>query len=414
MLDQNDTLGDTPIIVGEKGQPTSKHVITVKVGQDQSAPYMISKRFNLHNDFWVEAQPTLRSVNPDVAVPQGQVDLEAKTFTVHGMSYGFTHILLTAGDQTIVYYVTVIPDTPEAKVAPMVSSGKSHVLALRDDATVWAWGSNVYGQLGQNKDPEAPYSALPVQVTFPGLGERDYITMVSAGEHHSAAPTHDGHLYTWGSNTDEDGALIGQLGLKLSLNLGEGSKEPVFVTTPTKVKLSNTASGADARIAKVVTGILHTAVLTESGRVYTWGDNQYGQLGIGVSTNSIKHSSEPKLVNGMSKVIDIAEGARGDSIHVVRYDGTLWGWGKNNNAQIHSTSIQDFYNAPVISKLDFSHLTNADGTTGLPKGVQIIKIYDGKDHTLAMLNNGPLIAWGNNSLSQLGTGVPGTAATEGG
>ena len=91
-LEQNDTLGDTPIIVGEKGQPTSKHVITVRVNGTADAEYMLSQRFNLFKDFIRKGDPTLRSVNSDIAEPV------APTIQIHPennyKAVSYTHLTL--------------------------------------------------------------------------------------------------------------------------------------------------------------------------------------------------------------------------------------------------------------------------------------------------------------------------------
>ncbi|MCM1441807.1 MAG: hypothetical protein NC131_21740, partial [Roseburia sp.] len=175
-LTQNDTLGDTPVIVGEKGQPSSKHQVLVHVGEDVVVDFMLSKRFNLFTEFWRNYPIQFQNVNVNVAYNNkndliagkeyntGDGDkyvakadavtfdklVEENRFVVHGASYGMTHIVLRAGDQTVVYYVNVIPvdtETSVNRVAPMMAAGQEFTLALKSDGTVWAWGSNVFGQL---------------------------------------------------------------------------------------------------------------------------------------------------------------------------------------------------------------------------------------------------------------------------
>ncbi|MDE6107364.1 MAG: hypothetical protein K2F83_01650, partial [Oscillospiraceae bacterium] len=384
VLWQNDTLGDTPIIVGEKGQPSSKHQVLVHVGEDVVVDFILSKRFNLFTEFWRNYPITFSNVNTDIAfnnksivLEEGSVwntgdgdiyvaekdmkfaDLvEENKFVVHGSSYGLTHIVLRAGDQTVVYYVNVIPaDTNDSKniVAPMMAAGYRFTLALRSDGTVWAWGANEYGQLGHTIDPDEPYSLLPTQVNFPGLDEEngEHIVSIAAGDRHALALTNKGRLYAWGDNSTR------QLGLRLTWGFTGDQTEPDRLSVPTLVTLSATATGADAKVVKMVAGTNHSAALTESGRVYTWGANDQGQLGINAPLTT--RTGTPQLVSGMSKVIDLSDGATADTVRVVRYDGVMWGWGRNNNGQINTISGLPNYTEPVIVRLETEGLERVVG-----------------------------------------------------
>ena len=278
----------------------------------------------------------------------------------------------------------------------MIASGQRFTLALRSDGTVWAWGDNSFGQLGHTIDPDEPYSLLPVQVSFPGLTEEEYIVSVAAGENHAMALTNTGKLFTWGSNDRR------QLGLRLTWGFEGDQVEPDRLSQPTQVTLNATATGAEAKVIKMVAGTAHSAALTESGRVYTWGDNSQGQLGI-KAAQSVR-TGTPQLVSGMSKIIDISEGATADTVRVVRYDGTMWAWGKNSDGQLNSFSGNDYYNEPVIVRLDDSGLVrtveDANGDPveeiGIPAGEKIVRVVDGQHHSVALLTNGALIMWGSN------------------
>ena len=192
-----------------------------------------------------------------------------------------------------------------------------YALALRENGTVWAWGNNEYGQLG---DGSVSCAYEPINVT--ALNGKDIVS-VHAGEYHSIALTRDGEVYTWGHND------YGQLGL------GNAS---IVVSTPQKVE-------SLPEIVSISAGKQHTMVLGADGYVYSFGDNSLGQLGA-PSKDTSKRSSTPVVAQGLNKVISISIGAGGSATKAVRYDGTLWGWGENSNHQINNTNNR-YYSYPV-------------------------------------------------------------------
>jgi len=134
-----------------------------------------------------------------------------------------------------------------------ISAGNNHSLALKSDGTVWSWGGNIFGQLGdgtnQNRD-------RPVQVS--GLTG---ILAVSAGENHSYALDSDGSIWAWGSNSDG--------------RLGDGTTDER--DTPVRVKDLHDVIAISA-------GSYHGHALTEDRELWSWGSNTFGQLGDGTTT----------------------------------------------------------------------------------------------------------------------------------
>jgi alpha-tubulin suppressor-like RCC1 family protein len=143
-----------------------------------------------------------------------------------------------------------------------IAAGNNHSLALMEDGTLYAWGSNDYGQLGiGNKDDHT----VPYQVHGPG--NVDYlsgITAVAAGEHHSMALRNDGTVWAWGGNGH------GQLGIGNEDN----HTVPYPVHGPGNV-------GYLSGVTDVEAGKFFSLALGNGGTVWAWGENYNGQLGIG-------------------------------------------------------------------------------------------------------------------------------------
>mgnify|MGYP001199976160 FL=1 len=137
----------------------------------------------------------------------------------------------------------------------VVSAGSGHSLALRGDGTVWAWGDDAFGQLGN----DAPLLDQPTPVPVNGLTGTfglPGVIAVSAGRNHSLAATNNGKVWAWGQD------VSGQLGNDTPLQ-----NQP----TPVQVELSG--------VIAVSAGGLHSLALRGDGTVWAWGNDQSGQLG---------------------------------------------------------------------------------------------------------------------------------------
>ena len=149
-----------------------------------------------------------------------------------------------------------------------IAAGSYHNLALAKDGTVWAWGYNRYGQLGNGKTSN---SSLPVKVKIGG-GSVDLTGVVSiaAGYYNSFAVRKDGTVWAWGYNN------YGQLGLGNDAN----------GTTAQQVVGGASGSQYLTDIVEVKAATWHTLALKANGTVYAWGYNGYGQLGSAGSNSS--------------------------------------------------------------------------------------------------------------------------------
>ncbi|MEE1061349.1 MAG: hypothetical protein UH080_05935 [Ruminococcus sp.] len=179
-----------------------------------------------------------------------------------------------------------------------VELGKYYSAAITQNNDLYLWGYCEKGGLG---DGTSQMSAAPIKI----LSD---VKSVSIGNSHSAAIMQNGDLYMWGFNSR------GQIGN------GEVSDEYNSVPKPIKVM-----SG----VVKVSVGGLHTAAITEKQELYLWGDNTYGQLGIG---SSFSYKEEPVKV--MEKIKDVSLGDyTSGAIEKTRY-GTLYLWGDNRHDMI--------------------------------------------------------------------------------
>jgi alpha-tubulin suppressor-like RCC1 family protein len=144
-----------------------------------------------------------------------------------------------------------------------IAAGYEHMLALKSNGTVWAWGDNSSGQQGiGSTETDAP-QFYPEQVI--GLSD---VVAIAAGESHSLAVESDGSVWIWG-DARGDGTFVGPF--------GDGGD---FALVPEQV------SGISDAVA-AATGWGHVLILNSDGTVWAWGSNEYGQLGDGTTTDQI-------------------------------------------------------------------------------------------------------------------------------
>ena len=195
-----------------------------------------------------------------------------------------------------------------------VVAGYRHVLALRSDGTLWAWGFNLNGQLG---DSTRRSRSLPQRVHFPSAAAGS--TWVSLGaQHHSAAVGSDGRLWVWGDNS--------------GWQLGDGTSLDRLLP-----QLVGPPAGATAGTTwtQVSLGTGHTLALRSDATLWSWGSNFRGMLGDG--TTSARLHPGPVASPGTSVKVGthwlrIATGYQHS--WALRSDSTLWGWGYNLSGQL--------------------------------------------------------------------------------
>jgi hypothetical protein len=253
---------------------------------------------------------------------QGATDIIPSPIT-HGQTFSDANLqiistaepVLTAGVEYRVtittqggfkqYSVNFIPPNGTTG-SPTATPGNSltasaHSLVL-NNGSVWAWGTNQNGQLGDGGTTD---SSTPLAVS----GLHNIIAIASGGAH-SLAVTADGKVWSWGANDS------GQLGT------GTNADSALPMEIPGLSGISAVAAGEN-----------HSLALSSDGKVWAWGGNSSGQLGDGTTVNR----NTPVQVESLDDIVAIAAG-KVHSMALAR-DGTVWSWGGNYNGQLGDGTV---------------------------------------------------------------------------
>ena len=230
-------------------------------------------------------------------------------------------------------------------------AGSNYSAALKNDGTVWVWGYNGSGQLGDGTNQHSP---TPHKVE--GISN---VKAIATGSGHIMALKHDGTVWGWGANHS------GQI----------GNGEYQNCKSPAQV-------AGLVEITAIAAGSFNTLALKKDGSLWSWGFNGKGQLGNGGN----ERSSTPILVAGLDDVHAIAAG----DWHVVavKHNGTVWAWGSNHTSQLGGTKV--------------SYSLSPMQVQGL---VAIADITASVGHTIAIAENDAVWAWGDAGTGQWGNGI---------
>lgn len=207
----------------------------------------------------------------------------------------------------------------------VITCGESTAAAIKTDGSLWTWGINNSGQLGNggvsNAEGEWDFACQTVP-----LKVMDDVVSVSCGGRISAAIKKDGSLWMWGIS--EDG-LFGD-GADGAISNGEYNGYPIQ-TVPAKIM--------DGNVAAVSCGYDHTAIIKTDGSLWVWGDDRYGELGLGWNTNAEKIISADMKWPIQTVPVKLMDGVAavncGDYYTaIVKRDGSLWMWGSNNHNEM--------------------------------------------------------------------------------
>jgi alpha-tubulin suppressor-like RCC1 family protein len=279
-----------------------------------------------------------------------------------------------------------------------IASGYDHTLALTSAGTVYAFGNNNYGQMGDgNKDGG---SETPVQVLNYSGGTGTYlsgITAIAAGVSFSLALTSSGNVYAWGNNGN------GELGNASNAE----SNIPVEVQNSTDTGPLTGITAIAAGGYNVAAGAFALA-LTSSGMVYAWGYDGYGELGNRTTGNGAvsDDSNIPVLVSMPGGVTVTAISAGLWHNLALTSSGNVYAWGANTGGDLGNDTTTD---SPIPLEVE------GVGGSGYLSGITAISA--GDSISLALMSGGNVYAWGYNQYGLLGydstTGSPTPVEVEG-
>ncbi len=280
-----------------------------------------------------------------------------------GISYTFTVVATNdVGDSEPSAPSNAVTRAERVKaMTSPVAAGRQHSLVVMTDRTVFAWGTNTSGQLGDGTTTNNIDGARVAELTD--------VMAVVAGEDHSLAVLDDGSVWGWGDMGDNDN---GQLGT----GTGADNSTPALV-------------GGLPAISAIAAGDDFSLALAADGSVWAWGDNSSGQLGDATGVDA----STPRLLSGMSNMTRLAAG----SLHALaeRADGTVWAWGANTHGQLGNGTSGPAGSTPVqVSGLSYPTALAA-----------------GQDHSVAVASDGATWGWGSNAEYQLGNNSNVSSAT---
>lgn len=339
-----------------------------------------------------------------------------------------------------------------------IAAGINHTLAIKTDGTLWAWGLNDKGQLG---DGTTVNKNVPTQIG----SDSDWAT-IDAEEYNSMALKTNGTLWVWGNNyfgqvgnglfgnnvtsvspnqvgTDNDwikismggqrayaiksdGTLWGW-GYNAQGHLGIGNTNPHYI--PFQI-------GTDTDWMEINAGLNQTLAIKTNHTLWGWGLNKSGSLAIGNPEPAPVITTPTQTGNLTSDWAKVNVGGCCSS-KMIKIDGSIWAMGSGNSGNLGTGSLTDVNTPNLIgSDNDWKEIVTsyhsgalkADGTlwtwgsnfygqlgnnsntlSNIPIEVANGVIWDmlvvGKDHTIGITNDGSLYTWGNNSYGQLGDGT---------
>ena len=252
-----------------------------------------------------------------------------------------------------------------------IVAGTNHTMVLKADGTVWSWGSNSSGQLGDGTTTNRSY---PVQIKTSESTYLSNIIAIGAGLVYTAVLKSDGTVWSWGLNS------YGQLGDGTTTN----RLYPVQAKTSESVYLTG--------ITSIETGLNHTVALKSGGAVWATGYNGDGRVGDGTNVSKSYFVqvkiSESAFLTGVTMIE-----AGGRQTFAMKGDGSVWAWGSNVFGQLGDGTTVSKVFAVQVKTSESTYLANVKTIAG------------GESHMAVLKTDGSVWVLGYNISGQIGDGT---------
>ena len=239
-----------------------------------------------------------------------------------------------------------------------IQSGENHTTLLTQSGAIYVAGSNDKGQLGHDRSQSRfePVSALKTYK----------IQSVAVGEAHTLARDEWGKVFAWGD--DEKG--------QCGLNTGE-----TFLPSPRMIRGLGTVN-----VVQVAAGAKHSLVLTDSGKLFAFGDNSFGQLGI---PDAGERVLTPQPIQSLSTLPIQFIACGGHHTGIITLSGAVYMWGRNSHGQLGLGHQNNSLYPCEVKQL---------------KHVRVRRLALGNEHSVALTDEGRIMSWGCGNYGQHGHG----------
>lgn len=283
-------------------------------------------------------------------------------------------------------------DLGAGRTATALALGGYHSCAILNDASLKCWGYGAYGAIGSGNKASLGDGAGEMGDMLPvvALGTGRTATRIAAGGHHTCAVLDNGSLKCWGYNVD------GELGLGDAMNRGDGANEMGDLLPAVNLGTGRTAT-------RVLTTQNNTCAVLDDNSVKCWGAPTSGLLGIGPSGRRGDEPGEmgdnlPSFSLGIGRsVVSLGSGLGNHFACGVLDNATLKCWGSNSHGQLGIDRSSNVGDEPGDMGTGLKFVS-------LGAGVVPVSVGNGEHHSCALLSNGTIKCWGANLNGSSGVG----------